>query len=161
MADTENPDAPTVEAEDTPAPSEPKPDIPAEVKAALRKANKEAETLRLKLKEIEDRDKSEQQKALDRAEAAEAQLATERAARLRLTIAAEFGLSEIADAIAGSTEDEIRANAERLSERLTPAKPDPISGRPKPQGPRAVDSEGPLTEKAKAAAALRRLGVDR
>lgn len=161
MAATET-EAPTVEAEDTPpAPPEAKPDVPAEVKAALRKANKEAETLRLKLKEIEDRDKSEQQKALERAEAAEAELATERAARLRLTIAAEFGLTEIADAIAGTSEDEIRANAERLSERLTPTKPDPLSGRPKPQGPRAVDSDGPLTEKAKAAAALRRLGVDR
>lgn len=152
-------EAPTTEAEETPPPNPP--EVPAEVKAALRKANKEAETLRLKLKELEDRDKSEQQKALERAEAAERELASERAARLRLSIAAEFGITEVADAIAGSSEEEIRANAERLAERLAPAKPEPLSTRPKPPGPRMSGDEGPVSEKEKAVAALRQLGANR
>lgn len=163
MATTESTEETEVATEENqPAPSnDQKPEVPAEVKAALRKANKEAETLRLKLKEIEDRDKSDQQKALERAEAAEGELVKERAARLRVTIAAEFGLTEVAEAIAGVTEEEIRANAERLAERLAPPKPEPLSLRPKPNGPRSTGEGGPVTEKDKAAAALRQLGNNR
>lgn len=160
MADTDTETGSSIE-EPTPTVDEPKPDIPAEVKSALRKANKEAETLRLKLKEIEDRDKTEQQKALDRAEAAERELATERAARLRLTVAAEFGLSDVADAIAGSTEDEIRANAERLAGRTTTPPKSGLTSRPKPEGPRATVAAGPTTEKDKAVSAFRQLGANR
>ena len=59
----------TTEAPD--AQARPEVELPKEVQAALRKANKEAETLRLKLKEFEDRDKSEAQKLIERAEQAE------------------------------------------------------------------------------------------
>jgi len=51
-------------------------DVPPEVRRALGKANKEAETLRRRLKEFEDRDKTDLQKAQERADAAE-QRATE------------------------------------------------------------------------------------
>lgn len=72
-------DAPETPAEETPeqtsaerADDEGKAnDLPPEVKAALRKANKEAETLRRRLKEIEDRDKTETERLNERTTAAE------------------------------------------------------------------------------------------
>jgi hypothetical protein len=98
---------------------EAKPDVPPEVKAALRKANKEAEALRLKLKEYEDRDKTETEKLAERAATAERERDEAKAAALRLRIAAKHGISdEDADLfLTGTDEATLAKQAERLAQR--------------------------------------------
>lgn len=89
--------------------------IPPEVKAALRKANKEAETLRLKLKDLEDRDKSETQRLTDRVEAAEKAASAHEATALRLSVASEKGLTAAqAKRLVGATRDELETDADDL-----------------------------------------------
>lgn len=94
-------------------------DLPPEVKRALTKANKEAETLRLQLKAFEDRDKTELQKAIERAEAAE-KLANGNTLELaRLRVAAATGLPpELAGRLQGKDEAELTADAEGLKKLL-------------------------------------------
>lgn len=100
-------------------------DVPPEVKAALRKANKEAETLRLKLQEFEDRDKTEAQKLAERAEAAERRAAEFETASMRLEVAAEKGLTPAqAKRLVGATREELEADAEELLATFKPAKAD-------------------------------------
>lgn len=93
------------------------PDVPPEVKRALRQANKEAETLRLKLKEFEDRDKTETQKLAERADAAEKRALDLESRALRLEVASEKGLTSAqAKRLVGSTRDELEADADELLE---------------------------------------------
>lgn len=94
------------------APQDPKPEIPAEVAAALKKANKEAETLRLRLKEIEDRDKSEAQKLADRLAEADRRAADAEAKALRAEVAAAKGVP--ARFLTGATQDELEASADEF-----------------------------------------------
>lgn len=78
----------------------------------ISKVNRENASLRRRLKEIEDRDKTDAQKAAEAA--AETSKRAERAERelLRISIAAEQGLS-VADSrrLNGETEEELRADA--------------------------------------------------
>lgn len=90
-------------------------DAPPEMTRALRKANKEAETLRLKLKEFEDRDKSDLERANERAETAEKAAADHATAALRLAVAFEKGLTPAqAKRLVGSTQDELEADADEI-----------------------------------------------
>lgn len=107
----------------TPEPVAPEPD--QAVKAALVKAHKEAETLRLKLKEIEDRDKSETQKASEAAADAERRAAEAVADVTRLRMAIKYGLDEDdLDLLGTGTDEQIEGRAKRLAEK---------SGTPAPQ----------------------------
>jgi hypothetical protein len=90
-------------------------EVPPEVKRALAKANKEAETLRLKLKEYEDRDKTEAQKLAERATAAENQAAAAQTELMRYRVAADKKLpAELAARLRGSTPEEMAADADEL-----------------------------------------------
>lgn len=120
MADdsTATTDQPSEDAQVTPeAPQQA--EVPPEVKAALRKANKEAETLRLRLKEYEDRDKSDAEKQAERLQALEAEALAARSEALRLRVAAKFGIGdEDADLfLTASDEETLTKQAERLSAR--------------------------------------------
>lgn len=98
--------APSAKADDGVSPA---------VKAALRKANKEAETLRLKLKEFEDRDKTDQQKLAERAEAAEKRAAELERQTLRSKVGAAKGLPpKMWDRLRGDDEDALTADADDL-----------------------------------------------
>ncbi len=98
------------------------PDVPPEVKRALRQANKEAESLRLKLKDFEDRDKTETQKLAERADAAEKRALDLESRALRLEVASEKGLTSAqAKRLVGSTRDELEADADELLETFKPA----------------------------------------
>jgi regulator of protease activity HflC (stomatin/prohibitin superfamily) len=124
MADeaTATNDATEVETPDATEQPRPKDDVPPEVKAALRKANKEAETLRLKLQEFEDRDKSEAQKLAERADAAEKRAADLETRALRLEVAAAKGLTPAqAKRLVGSTREELESDADELLETFKPA----------------------------------------
>lgn len=97
-------------------------DIPPEVKRALNKANKEAEALRLKLKEFEDRDKTELERLTERAEAAERAAAATEVKALRLEVAAEQGLTPAqAKRLVGESREELEADAKELLATFKPA----------------------------------------
>ena len=82
---------------------------------ALKKANKEAETTRLKLKEIEDRDKSETEKLAERARELEGNLTSAQATALRYEIALDKGIPKsIASRLQGSTREEMEKDADEL-----------------------------------------------
>ncbi len=128
MGDTSTatpPAAPETDAKDAttpdPAPQPTKTEIPSEVAAALKKANKEAETLRLKLKEIEDRDKSETQRATEEASQAKADAVSARTDYLRLKVGMAKGLpASLAERLKGDNEEEMAADADALLAALKP-----------------------------------------
>lgn len=123
---TATPTATTPETEATPptpdsASQPPKTEVPPEVAAALKKANKEAETLRLKLKDIEDRDKSETQRATEEATTAKADAAQARTDYLRLKVGMAKGLpASLAERLKGDNEEEMAADADALLAELKP-----------------------------------------
>lgn len=95
--------------------------VPPAVKAALRKANKEAETLRLKLKEFEDGQKSEQEKLTERAEAAEKRATELERQSLRSKVGARKGLPpKMWDRLVGDDEDALAADADELLAEMKP-----------------------------------------
>lgn len=86
-------------------------DVPPEVKAALKKANEEAKNLRLRLKEFEDRDKTEAERISERLSAAEKRALDAD----RLEIALDKGLTKgQAKRLVGSTREELEADADEL-----------------------------------------------
>lgn len=115
--------------------------IPPEVEKALRKANKEAETLRLKLKAFEDRDKSEAERLAERAETAEKRAAEVELRALRNEVAISKGLTASqAKRLIGSTEDELLADADQLLADMK-------SGRSVPDVDQGVRGETPAKAK--------------
>lgn len=125
--DTATTDAPEVEtpnaeAEQNTQEAKKSDDVPPEVRRALNKANKEAETLRLKLQEFEDRDKTEAEKVAARAQAAEDRATQAESKALRLEIAFEKGLTPAqAKRLVGTTREELEADADELLETFKPA----------------------------------------
>lgn len=104
--------ATTPPATQTAAPSG---DIPPEVARALHKANKEAEQYRLKLKEFEDREKTEAQKLAERATEAEKVAADAKAELMKYQVAAQKNIpASLAARLQGSTPEELAADADRM-----------------------------------------------
>jgi hypothetical protein len=145
----ETPTEPVTDPE-TPTTEPAKPDVPPEIKRALAKANKEAETLRLRLKEFEDRDKSEAEKAAERATTAEkaAQDASGELLRLKTAIAKEVP-AHLLEFVQGGDEAAIEASIEKVLAAFAASKP---------TGPRPDTSQGqqgaPTDPNVLAAAAL-------
>lgn len=89
-------------------------------KAAIR----ERDALVAKLAELEDRDKSELERAIARADAAEKRSADSDARALRLEVASEQGLTPVqAKRLVGTTRDELEADAKELRETFPPPAP--------------------------------------
>lgn len=83
------------------------------------KANAEAAT---RLREFEDRDKSDTQKLAERAESAEKRVPELERQLLRLTVASEKGLTAAqAKRLVGDTREELEADAAELLETFKPA----------------------------------------
>jgi hypothetical protein len=94
-------------------PEEPKQEVPAEVKKALQKANKEAEQLRLKLKEFEDRDKTDAQRLQEDRDALKAERDALLLETLRREVADEKGLTPAqAKRLVGMTREELESDAD-------------------------------------------------
>lgn len=90
-----------------------------------RAAEKRAADLEARLKEFEDRDKTESTRAIERAEAAEKAAAAAEARALRLEIAAENGLTTAqAKRLVGDTREDLEADAKELLETFKPASTD-------------------------------------
>lgn len=114
-----------------------------------RAAEKRAAELEARLKEFEDRDKTEAQKLAERAEKAERDLAAIQQNALRAEVALEKGLTPSqAKRLIGATREELEADADELLKDLGDAgkprapKPDPNQGRTPngvPLDPRAAD----------------------
>jgi hypothetical protein len=122
------PEAPTPDA--PPVKEPPKPDQPVEEtdwKAEARKWEqraKENKTAADRLAELEDANKSEIQKASDKATAAEKAAAEAKAEALRWKVAAKHGITE-EDAdlfLTGTDEETLTKQAQRLTERVTDRK---------------------------------------
>lgn len=89
---------------------------------ARRAAEKQVADLDARLKEFEDRDKTESTRAIERAEAAERAAAAAEARATRLEIAAEKGLTPAqAKRLVGETREELEADADELLETFKPA----------------------------------------
>lgn len=127
-------DGPAGDQQNEPDQQPPSDDV-RRMQTALRKANREAETTRLKLKEYEDRDKSDAERAAERATEAEQRAQQAETALLRMRVATSKGLPvELADRLQGSDEKEMGADADRLLSLMKPrngtsvprgAQPDP------------------------------------
>lgn len=101
-----------------------KPNDVAAMEAAVKKANKEAEKLRLKLKEIEDAGKSETDKLREQAEAAKRDADASRKEVLRLQVGVSKNLPKsLISRLQGDTEEELSADADALLAELRPGKP--------------------------------------
>lgn len=86
-----------------------------------RAAEKRAAELEARLKEFEDRDKTESTRAIERAEAAEKAAAAAEARALRLEIASEKGLTPAqAKRLVGESREELEADADELLETFKP-----------------------------------------
>lgn len=133
---TENaPEAPQGEPEVDQQPSEDKTDWKAEARKWEARAKQNSDAAK-RLGDIEEASKSELQKAIDRAAAAEAALASAQAESLRLTVAARHGISgDNLDLLVGSTEDELEVKAKKIASLITDSgKTDPF--------PKADPSQG-------------------
>jgi hypothetical protein len=110
---------------------------------ARRQAEKERNDYAARLKEIEDRDKTEAQKAADRAEAAEKALAEMTTRALRLQIGAEVGIpADMYEFLTGSDEASLREQAQKLADRLGAATAPPAPGKPKPDPSQGARPDG-------------------
>ncbi|MGW6741640.1 hypothetical protein ACWGDX_13090 [Streptomyces sp. NPDC055025] len=98
------------------------------------KSKDEIEQLRTsakKYQEVEDAQKTEIQKATERAQTYEQKLADMQATNARLLAAASHNIPpELIDLLGTGTDEEINARAEVLAERLKPAEPAPAQQRP-------------------------------
>jgi hypothetical protein len=145
MADELNPPVDPVEPAPPADPVDPPVDPPADstpdageldrLRAALAKANKEAEKNRLRLKEVDDAKLSEIEKARRDADEAAQELANLRRDSLRQKVALDSGLpAKWVARLHGDDEESLRADAlEILADLNRPRKPAPDAS----QGPRS------------------------
>lgn len=97
--------------------------ILAKERKAAREADKRAKSAEARIKEFEDKDKSESEKLAEKAALAEKDAADARTELLRLKVGGKKGLApELAERLVGSTEEEMAADADRLLEAIK-AKP--------------------------------------
>jgi hypothetical protein len=130
-----------------------------EERKARREAEKQANELKTKLQELEDKDKSEGQKLADRAAAAEKRAEESEARILRLEVGAAKGLTPAqARRLVGSTKEELESDADSLLDDFKPADDKPSGSRPKERlRPGSVpDAEPEETDPRKLAADLPR-----
>lgn len=114
----------TTGSESTTEEPKPKSELPPEAARALRKANKEAADLRHKLKEYEDRDKTEQQKLTEKASESEREANELRAELLRNKVALAKGLTaEQSEFLVGDDEESLLARADKILALTKPGRP--------------------------------------
>lgn len=114
-----------------------------EERKARRDAEKNLTALQARLQEFEDRDKTELQKAIERAEAAEKGALSMRVANTRLMAAATHNIPpDLIELLGNGTDEEIDDRAKLLAEKLAAAAPppEPAPERRAPASTRPVES---------------------
>lgn len=162
MADDDS----TPETGDEPEEKKPVPrsdDDVEKLKAALRKANKEAEQFRLKLKEFEDRDKTESEKLADTNRTLEERTRKAEIDLCRYRVAMRKGLTETqARRLVGESEEDFESDADELvaafkDSEETPTPSPATGGRPKEKlRPGAVPDAEPEPDRGEVLAAIPR-----
>ena len=123
-------------------------------------AEKRAKDLEARIKEFEDKDKTEAQKAADAKAEADKRAETAEAKALRLEVAFEKGLTpKQAKRLTGSTREELEADADELLEDFKPSddkdrKPPTTRPRERLRGGTDPDDEPEETDPAKLAASI-------
>lgn len=113
---------------------------------ARKAAEKERDEVRKRLQVLEDKDKSELERATARVAELEQTYTTERATRLRLEIASEFEIGKDDLVLLTATEeDALRAQAERVKARTDAASGRPAGPLPGQGTPPAVPTSGSVT----------------
>lgn len=163
MADDDTTPETGDEPEETkPAPRSDDHDV-EKLKAALRKANKEAEQTRLKLKEFEDRDKTESEKLADTNRTLEERARKAEIDLCRYRVAMRKGLTETqARRLVGESEEEFESDADELVAAFKGSEPEAAppatGGRPKEKlKPGAVADAEPDPDPAEVVAAIPRI----
>jgi hypothetical protein len=113
-----------------------------DLKRDLTQERRQRQALEKRLKEIEDRDLTELQKAQKQATEATKQLEELQRESLRQRVALKAGIpAEHIHRLQGSTEQELAADAAELAKLLTPKapRPDPSQGSRAGQGPRDMN----------------------
>jgi hypothetical protein len=154
----------TPETGDEPEDTKPAPrsdDDVEKLKAALRKANKEAEQFRLKLKEFEDRDKTESEKLADTNRTLEERTRKAEIDLCRYRVAMRKGLTETqARRLVGESEEDFESDADELVAAFKSSEPEvppATGGRPKEKlKPGAVSDAEPDPDRAEVLAAIPR-----
>lgn len=131
-------DEPTEPEKDSPKDPAPAQDGPIQLPddhpmvRALKKANEEAAAARLKVKEFEDKDKSDGEKLTERITAAEKRANDAEAKAMRLEVASAKGLTPAqAKRLVGATQEELEADADEILEAFpTPGAKRPPSPKP-------------------------------
>lgn len=133
------------------------------LKAALRKANKEAEQFRLKLKEFEDRDKTESEKLADTNRNLEERARKAEIDLCRYRVAMRKGLTETqARRLVGESEEDFESDADELVAAFKAGEPETTppatgGGRPKEKlRPGAVSDAEPDPDPAEVISAIPR-----
>lgn len=108
---------------------------------ARRDAEKQLKELTARLREFEDRDKTDLEKAVERAQLAERDLAGARTATARLMAAAMHDIPvDMIDLLGDGTEEEIEARAKLIAEKLKAVQAPAESKRSAPAPTRPVES---------------------
>jgi hypothetical protein len=103
---------------------------------ARRDAERDLTALKARLQEFEDRDKTELQKAIERAEAAEQGASSMRVENTRLMAAATHNIPpDLIDLLGNGTDEEIDARAKLLAEKLAATAPAPAPAEPEKKAP--------------------------
>lgn len=135
----------------------------AEWKRRAKDAEAAAKAAADRVKEFEDRDKTELERAQEAAARATAEAAAARTELARTRILGEHGLSEAdAEFLPTGSEDEMRAAAARLAERLAASAPPKTGPRPDPSqgsGRPVTPTDYRTAAKDDVRAKLRELGV--
>jgi len=107
-----------------------------EERKARRDAEKNLTALQARLQEFEDRDKTELQKAIERAEAAEKGASSMRVTNTRLMAAATHNIpANLIELLGDGTDEEIDAKAASLAAALASAAPPPTPAEPEKKAP--------------------------
>lgn len=108
----------------------------ASERRARREAEKQLNEIRTRLQQFEDRDKTEIQKAIERAEAAEQNAVSLRVTNTRLIAAATYNLDpDLMDLLGDGSDEEINARAKVLAEKFASAKAAAASPQPADKAP--------------------------
>lgn len=106
----------------------------ADERTARKAAEKEASDLKTRLAALEDKDKTETERAAARAESAEKRAEAAEAKALRLEVASSKGLTAAqARRLVGDTKEALEDDADELLATFAPKTPDPEGDPPKPK----------------------------